>query len=283
MKNIITKIEVQKRNKDRVNIYINNEFSFSCSAELVYIHNLSKEEVVDVNSLAEIVEEDNYIKCKNTSLKMIEKSYKTEKQIIDKLVQKEYQDKIIKRTIEFLKQYSFIDDIKYVQMYVKDKMSSQGKNKIKYALISKGINEEIVNEELKHIDDTLEESSALKLAEKKYNILLKSEKDLRNINKKLREYLARKGYNLDIIQKVLNSIVKVDLHDYSEEKSYKEVKNDIDEMHELAEKRYKILIKSEGDSRKIYKKLGDYLLRRGYSWSSIKPVLNNIIEGFDGR
>ncbi|WP_411680476.1 recombination regulator RecX [Clostridium thailandense] len=281
MKNIITKIEVQKRNKERVNIYINNEFSFACSAELVYIHSLSKDKVVDVNSLAEIVEEDNYIKCKNTSLKMIEKSYKTEKQIIDKLVQKEYQDKIIKRTIEFLKQYNFIDDKKYAQMYIKDKISAQGKNKTKYALINKGINEEIINEELKHIDDAIEESSAMKLAEKKYNILLKSEKDARNINKKLREYLARKGYNLDIIQKVSNSIVKLDFCNYFEENSYKEVKNDIDELYELAEKRYKILVKSEGDSRKLYKKLGDYLLRRGYSWSSIKSVLKNIIEGSD--
>lgn len=281
MKNVITKIEVQKRNKDRVNIYINNEFSFACSAELVYIHNLSKEKVVDVNSLAEIVEEDNYIKCKNTSLKMIEKSYKTEKQIIDKLVQKEYQDKIIKRTIEFLKQYNFIDDKKYAQMYIKDKINAQGKNKTKYALINKGINEEIINEELKYIDDTIEESSAMKLAEKKYNLLLKSEKDPRNINKKLREYLARKGYNLDIIQKVSNSVINLDLRDYFEENSYKEVKNDIDELYELAEKRYKILAKSEGDSRKFYKKLGDYLLRRGYSWNSIKSVLNNIIESFD--
>ena len=33
MSNIITKIEVQKRNKDRVNVYINEEFNFACSSE----------------------------------------------------------------------------------------------------------------------------------------------------------------------------------------------------------------------------------------------------------
>ena len=34
--NIITKIEVGKRNKERVNIYIDEEYAFSISAELIY-------------------------------------------------------------------------------------------------------------------------------------------------------------------------------------------------------------------------------------------------------
>ena len=38
--NIITKIELGKRNKERVNIYIDNEYAFSISAELVYKENL---------------------------------------------------------------------------------------------------------------------------------------------------------------------------------------------------------------------------------------------------
>ncbi|MCC5424208.1 recombination regulator RecX, partial [Clostridium botulinum] len=51
MSNIITKIEVQKRNKDRVNVYIDEEFNFACSSELIYYHNLKKGKVIDENSL----------------------------------------------------------------------------------------------------------------------------------------------------------------------------------------------------------------------------------------
>lgn len=32
---IITKIEIQKKNKERVNIYLDEEYAFSISAELV--------------------------------------------------------------------------------------------------------------------------------------------------------------------------------------------------------------------------------------------------------
>ncbi len=279
-KYVITKIEVQKRNKDRVNIYINDEFAFACSAELVYTHSLSKDKIIEKDSLEEIVNEDNYIKCKNTSLKMIEKSYKTEKQITDKLIERGYDEKVVERTKEFLKQYDFINDNKYAQMYIKDKVNSQGRNKIKYTLINKGISEEIINEKLCYINKESEESSALKLAEKKYNLLIKSEQDIRNINKKLREYLIRKGYNLDIVQSVLNQVVKQDINNIYENEVEDKVNEDIDKLYELAEKRYRILIKSESDVRKLYKKLGDYLLRRGYSWNDIKAALNNIIKDY---
>ena len=38
----VTEIEIQKNNTERVNIYINNEFAFPCSSELVYKYGLQK-------------------------------------------------------------------------------------------------------------------------------------------------------------------------------------------------------------------------------------------------
>lgn len=276
-KYIITKVEVQKRNKNRVNVYINNEFSFACSAELVYTYNLSKDKVVDMDSLVEIVNEDNFIKCKSTSLKTIERAYKTEKQITDKLLQKGYDEKVIDRTRDFLKQYDFINDDKYVDMYIKDKINTEGRNKIKYTLINRGIREDVLNQKLSNIEDDLEEKLALKLAEKKYALLAKDQKDIRTIQKKLNDFLVRKGYSFDIIQRVSKEVIKPDLHLANENFEEDDFHN-TDELYELAEKRHSIMIKSESDSKKIYKKLGDYLLRRGYSWEDVKSVLYQIIK-----
>ena len=75
---IITKIELGKKNKERVNIYIDEEYAFSISAELVYKENLKVKDKVDVEKLKKIANEDNYIKCKNSALKIIEITYKTE-------------------------------------------------------------------------------------------------------------------------------------------------------------------------------------------------------------
>ena len=49
----------------------------------------------------------------------------------DKLLQKEYDIKTVDRIMEFLKSYSFINDDKYAELYVKEKIRVQGKRKDK--------------------------------------------------------------------------------------------------------------------------------------------------------
>lgn len=208
MENIITKIEVQKRNKSRVNVYVNEDFLFACSAEIIYNYGLKSGEKIDIDKIKTIIEEDNYIKCKNDALHSIEKTYKTEKQVIDKLLTKGYEKSTIDKTILFLKEYNFLDDSKFVDMYVKEKLSSQGRNKIKYSLLQKGINESIIKEKLENIDKEKEEDSLEKLGMSKYQQLIKREDDNRKIYKKLGDYLMRRGYPWQDVKSFLNRTLK---------------------------------------------------------------------------
>lgn len=208
MGHIITKIEVQKRNKNRVNIYVNEDFLFACSAEIVYNYGLKTGEKIDIDKIKNIIEEDNYIKCKNDALHSIEKSYKTEKQIIEKLLIKGYEKSTIDKAILFLKEYNFLDDNKYIDMYVKEKLNSQGRNKIKYSLLQKGLDESIIKEKLQNIDKEKEEDSLEKLGISKYQQLIKREDDTRKIYKKLGDYLMRRGYPWEDVKSFLNRVLK---------------------------------------------------------------------------
>ena len=97
--NVITKIEVQKRNKDRSNVYIDNDYAFSLSNELVYKEGLKLNEKIDIERINAIAKEDNYIKCKTTALRIVEKSYKSEKELVDKLILKGYDNESINKFI----------------------------------------------------------------------------------------------------------------------------------------------------------------------------------------
>ena len=89
-------------------------------------------------------------------------------------------------------------------MYIKDRLRSQGRNKIKYALIRKGVSEDILLDKLSNIDTEDENDTAFKLAEKKYNILKKKESDKYKLSQKLFRFLLSKGYDYDCC----NSIVR---------------------------------------------------------------------------
>ncbi|MBD7916547.1 recombination regulator RecX [Clostridium sp. Sa3CUN1] len=208
--NIITKIEVQKRNKDRSNIYIDNEYAFSLSNELVYKEGLKTNEKINIEEIKVIAKEDNYLKCKNTALRIVEKSYKSEKELRDKLILKGYENEEIEKSISFLKEYNFISDDNYTRMYVKDKSRIQGKKKIKYDLIKKGISENIIEEEISNIDRDEEREVAYNLAEKKYNTIAKRESDKFKLSQKLYRFLLSKGYDYDTVSYAVKKVTSID-------------------------------------------------------------------------
>lgn len=340
----ITKVEVQKNNKERVNIYIDGEFELSCSAELAYKYNLKSGKVIEPEEFGGLVSEDNYIKCKTAALRYMERSYKSQKEITDKLLEKGYEEETVHRVLEFLKSYGFVDDKNYVQLYAKEKLSTQGKNKIKHALSRKGIHEEVIEECLRSFDSSIEENTALAMAEKKLKTLVKSEKDRRKIYRKLGEFLIRNGFSVEKVKDVVERVMRdylwesedaecddanmsnksswrnsslsncsnirnissdskrrnygnnynmgnadnsscnnndsslEDDSSYNDRHESVEQVVDLDRLFEMAKKRYDIIIKSETNKSKLYKKLCDYLMRRGYSYEDIKRVLYEIID-----
>lgn len=206
--NKITNIEVQKRNPKRVNVYVDEEFSFACDAEIMYKQGLKKGNIININSIKEIVNEDEFIKCKNSALRIVERAYKTEKEIKDKLIEKGFPESIIKRTFEFLKEYNLLDDKRYTDMYVKDKMKNQGRNKIKYSLIRKGVSDELIEEKISSIDVDDEKEIAFSMAKKKYDVLCKREQDKYKLSQKLFRFLIGKGYSFECSNAVVKKIIK---------------------------------------------------------------------------
>ena len=284
MSKVITKIEAQKKKDNRVNIFINDEFAFGCSSELVYYHNLAKGKEINVEELKKVVVEDNYLTAKTKTLKYIERALKSEFQVREFLQKKEYEDNVIDRVIEFLKEYKFIDDEYYAKAFVTQNIRIEGKGNIKYKLIKKGISEDMINSTLSEISSEDEEAVALKLAEKKLKVLCKNEGNINKIKSKLNTFLISKGYNFDTIKSVVNKLEireEKNIEEFTED-GYDQVKeNQWDELLSVAEKRYERLSKSEEDVIKIKKKLHDFLLRKGYNYSDIKTALNKIIKGED--
>lgn len=204
--NIITKIEIGKRNKERANIYIDGEFSFSISLELVYKENLKANEHIDIEKLKNLAGEDNYIRCKNSAIKIVERSYKSQKEMKEKLILKGYDERTIERTLQFLKEYNLLNDENYAKMYVKDKVKREGTRKIKYTLIKKGIDDNLIEEELSKVLSEDIKEVALELAVKKYNILKKREDDKYKLSQKLYRFLMTKGYDFDLISEVVKEV-----------------------------------------------------------------------------
>ncbi|MGX4600901.1 recombination regulator RecX [Faecalimicrobium sp. JNUCC 81] len=210
---IITKIESQKKNTDRVNIYVNNEFFMAIFTELVYSFNLKKGMEIEEEVLKPLIKDEMYIKAKNKSLNILSKADQSEKKIREKL-SNEFEEDTIDKVIDFLKKNNFINDDILAQKIVNTNINLNrcGRNKIKQNLYNKGIDKQSINEAINDIDENAEFENAMYLAQKRYN-RIKNE-DKRKIYQKISQHLAYKGFNYDIIKRVLSKLLNTDEYDF---------------------------------------------------------------------
>ena len=209
---IITKIEQQKNNEDRVNIYVNGEFFTAIFKELVFTFNLKKGDEIDENNLKAILSDEMYLKAKNKALNILSKADQSEKKIREKL-STDFEENTIDKVIEFLKRNNFINDNLLAQKIVNTNLNLNkcGKNRIKQNLYNKGIDSSTINKAISDIDNEAEFGNAMYLAKKRYE-RIKNE-DKRKIYQKLSQHLAYKGFNYDIIKRVLNKLLNFDEYD----------------------------------------------------------------------
>lgn len=202
----ITKIEVQKKNKDRLNIYLDDDFAFGISLDVFIKYNLKKEQEIDNSFVEEILLEEENNKAINSALKYLSYRQRSIKEVKEHLKRKGYEETIMENTIGFLLEKNYLNDYEFANSFIRDKsyLNKYGINKIKYELINKGVSKEIIEKTLR-FDNDEEHSNALALAHKK----MRSYKNLDNnsIYRKLGGFLQRKGYRFETVSKVLREVL----------------------------------------------------------------------------
>ena len=194
----ITKLEVQKNDKNRVNLYVDDEFYSGIPAELVYLEHLKTGLEIDEKDLKKIIFENEKSKAMSRVTKYIGSSLKTQKQIRDYLRKKEYSDDTIEFVMSKLVEYNYIDDKKYAQAYVLTYGKKYGKLKLISQLKIKGVSEEI-------IECVLEDNKvdSIESVASKY---LKNKVMSYEVSQKLFRFLYSSGYESDEINSYINKL-----------------------------------------------------------------------------
>lgn len=198
----ITSIEQQKNNNNRYNIYIDNIYSFSADIEDIIRLDLKLYNEYTEEEISYFINECEIRKGFRYALYLLNNKDYCKKEIIKKLSIKGYSDNSINIITEKLTEYNFINDTIYAQKYINNKMKykKNGKFKVINELKLKGISNEIL-EEVK-IDDEIQLENAYSLALKK----IKSLKENDNKLLKIKRFLYYKGYDSDIIEKVIRRL-----------------------------------------------------------------------------
>lgn len=214
MSKVITKIEVQKKNKNRLSIFLNEKFAFGIYYKTFIEFNLKKNMKLTEELIQKIKAFDEYNKCFNKALNYISYKERTESEVRKKLYEKEYLKMTVDSVIKELKKLNYIDDLEYAKRYIEFKIKKMGKIKIRYKLIDKGIDDKILDSLLLKYNKEDEFLSAFKIARKKNKQY--GDISYKKRYSRLASLLKRKGYSYSVIREVTYEI----LEEYKDEKDY---------------------------------------------------------------
>ncbi len=221
----ITGLKQGVKNPNRVNVYVNNEYSFSLDVTQIVDFKLKVGQSIDLEKLDEFKSASEFGKLYQRTLEWVLTRPRSIKETQDYLNGKlriilrehftiseeqagkglyinasrneqvrekysEFSEQIIERLIS----RGYLDDLKFAKWYVENRFVKKGvsRKKLEMELIKKGISREILDEVLDGRDDEDEVKKMIAKKRNKYD------------DEKLIAYLCRQGFSYDLVKRVLN-------------------------------------------------------------------------------
>lgn len=151
---------------------------------------------------------DEYKKALDYALRLLSFKDRSEEDIRHRLGQRGYSEQTIKKVVDRLHSYGYIDEEKLLEKLIKVALDEKnyGKHSIKAFLVSKGIKDELVSG-LNISDDDYIKSAERFIEKKKRHI--KSLND-RESKKRLIQMLMRRGHDIKTIKTALRIDEEID-------------------------------------------------------------------------
>lgn len=198
---LVEKINLKSnRNSNIFNVEIDGD-KYTLHSDIIVKYGLSTGIEITADKLREVITESDIVIASNLAMKYVSSKLVTSKQLRDYLKGKGYSANVVSNVVKKCNEYGIINDQNFASSYINIKQNNLSKRAIENKLIQKGISKEISSEYLQDFDDT---NVAITTAEK---FMRNKDFTEENITKLLR-HLSYKGFDYDVINKVLHNIKK---------------------------------------------------------------------------
>ena len=197
----VTKLEPQKKNPRRLNVYLNGEFAFGISR--VIAPWLKEGSELNQQKITSLITEDEIEKAYQRALNFLSYRNRSEQEIRLNLQKHQIPETIIQPVLDRLREVSLVNDIEFAQNWIENRREfhPRGKRALRSELYRKGISDQIIEEALQDIN---EEELALKLARKKIGKLKNLDKS--TFQEKMYGFLSRRGFHYSLSKEVVNHL-----------------------------------------------------------------------------
>ena len=198
----ITALKAQKRNPNRVNVYLNDKFAFGV-ARIVAAW-LKVGQSIDDKKIDELKSQDTYEKAFQKAVQYVNHRPRTEREVRKKLTDQEFPEEVVHAVLQRLGELEIISDEDYARFWIENRSEFRPRSHrmLSLELSQKGIASETIAEALGGAEN--EDGLAYKAAMKYVRRL--ADLDWKDFQKKLSGFLGRRGFAYSIIAPVVRQV-----------------------------------------------------------------------------
>jgi regulatory protein len=203
---VITKLERQKRNKERINVYIDDSYAFALHEDVLVKYRLLKGRQIDRDEMQEVLEAEDKNRAEHYALRYIGYRPRTVHEVRVYLLGKGFPEEAAAEVVERCLNQGYLDDRKYAEQWVEERMrlKPRGRHLLRKELKNRGIDDAIAEQAVGGMPLDAEFEACLEAARKKYSkVRFATYLEMRN---KVGPFLQRKGFGLEIISRVLEIV-----------------------------------------------------------------------------
>ncbi len=203
MAGTITALRFQKRNKDRVNVYLDGQFAFGLTA--IEAVRLRVGQMLSDDDVARLQVQDEVERAYERALYFLSYRPRSEAEVRRNLRKKNVEDRVAEVVVERLTRTGLLDDQEFARYWVESRLqfNPRGVRALRHELRQKGISDPVITDTLA---DFNEEAAARKAAEAGVRRLACLEG--RDFRRRLGAYLARRGFPYAMIGPLVEEMLE---------------------------------------------------------------------------
>jgi regulatory protein len=207
MKHTITALTLQKRNHQRVSVFLDGEYAFGL-ARIVAAWLEVGQELSD-EKIAQLRAEDEREVAYQRALRLIQYRPRSESEIRQLLRRHQTPEETAEGIIERLKESGLINDAGFAQTWVENRsdLRPRSRRALAFELSQRGIDAQVIEQSLSEIDDDLMAYQAAQRPARRYKDL-----EWNDFRQKMYRYLAQRGFNYETSAQVIARIWQ-EMHD----------------------------------------------------------------------
>lgn len=195
----ITALEIQKHNKERVNVFLDGQFALGVT--VLVAATLRKGQYLDDAEIERLKQEDERNKAYAHAIRFLGFRARSQAEMVRYLRDKGYSAEVVDEIVGRLVNEQYLDDEAFARFWLEDRerFRPRGQSALRYELRQKGIADEVIDTALADLD---EDELAWKAVERKLSLWKNlAEQDLK---KKIVGFLSRRGFSYETANEVFN-------------------------------------------------------------------------------